>query len=124
MNEKPVWICSYRGAADYTWRGKKYVVRSFGCPGTTPTPTSEDGHYNGDYYRTGILPCVGTVMCDYSGGRHEFPPAELCANFPNHVPARWTEHFATVEYATPRAPLIIDTCGYATTEEIARQYAA
>jgi hypothetical protein len=98
MAEQPRFVCGYRGATDYVYKGRKYVVRCFACPGPGATPTSEDGYYNGDYYRTGILPSVGTVMCDDSEHRHDYPPADVLAYFPNHVGARWRPDFSAVDY--------------------------
>jgi hypothetical protein len=100
-NDKPRWTCSYRGNADYLWRGQKWRVRSHACPGGGATATSADGHYNGDYYFKGILPAVGTVMADDSERFHQFPPAELMAHFPLYVGARWLDDFSAIVYDGP-----------------------
>jgi len=96
METKPKFKVSYRGAADYTFQGREYVVRSF---------AHDDGHYNGNYYETGIEPFVGCV----SDRRefHTFPPQEVIEAFqeehPGIVGAKYAEDsFKDIEYTDHR----------------------
>jgi hypothetical protein len=92
---KPRFKVSYRGEAEFWFNGREYCVRIF---------ANDDGHYNGNYFQSGILPFVGTVR-----NRREFfdfPPSEVIEAFaeeyPGIVGARYTEDFKSVEYtATP-----------------------
>jgi hypothetical protein len=95
--DKPKNECGYRGASYWVYKGRKYITRTSAIPGDGPTATSQDGHYNGDYYYVGILPAVGTIMADDSAYFHDFPPAEVCAHFPDFTPARWTADWK-IEY--------------------------
>lgn len=98
------WVCSYRGEAEYHWQGRKFAVR---------TSAYDDGYYNGDYFETGIRPFVGTIRCDDCGRRFEFPPAEVCALFPDHEPARYLPEFVGVEYLSGKQPeTVIDKAGH------------
>jgi hypothetical protein len=120
--DKPQFVCSYRGAADYSYKGRQYVVRSFAVPGPGPTPTSADGHYNGDYYFTGILPSVGTIQVDHYP--HEFPPDEVCAFFPDCVPARWNADFTALEYRGERPETVTTKWGHVWGRKCAERHCA
>lgn len=92
---KPRFKVSYRGEADYLFEGKEYRVRFF---------AEDDGHYNGDYYQTGIEPFVGCLS--HKHDFHEFPSPAVLEAFqeenPGIVGARYTdERCAKVEYTEP-----------------------
>ena len=104
FQDKPQFISSYRGEADYLWRGRRWSVRDF---------AHDDGHYNGEnYFRDGILPTVGTVRGYSSDDFHDFPPAELMAHFPDHVGARWNADFSALEYDGDTPETVTTDWGY------------
>lgn len=91
---KPQFKVSYRGEAEYWLGGKEYCVRFF---------ANDDGHYNGNYFETGIRPFVGTVRNrrDF----FEFPAQEVleifAQEFPGIVGAKYAQDdFSTVEYTS------------------------
>ncbi len=96
--EVPRFVFSYRGAADYVVKGRKYSVRSF---------AHDDGYYNGNYFAEGVRPLVGCVRSDESAYWHQFPPAEVLALFPDHVGARFTQDYG-IEYVTGHAPEVVE----------------
>lgn len=104
---KSRFVCSYRGESDHEYKGKRYACRSFAAPGDGQTPTSADGHYNGDYFFTGILPTVGTIRNDDASLFHEFPPDDVCAMFPDYVPARWNADFSGLEYRGEKPETVV-----------------
>lgn len=88
---------SYAGEVEYDIRqdGRilgRVAVRYFG---------NSRMAYNGDYFKTGILPQVGTVRWESSRQWHEFPPSELVALFPGFVGCRLVFH--------PRTPQLTIT---------------
>ena len=89
--ETPKFKVSYRGESDYTYNGKEYCVRYF---------AHDDGHYNGDYYRTGIAPFVGCLRNrrDF----FEYPSAAaleaVSEEYPGIVGAKYSEDFTKVSY--------------------------
>jgi hypothetical protein len=83
------WTVGFRGETEYEFKGRTYRVR---------TSAYDGGFYNGDYYETGILPFVGCISVGSGGNYQQFPPDELCALFPEYVPARYLPDFAGVEY--------------------------
>jgi hypothetical protein len=83
-------LLSYAGEAEYDIRldGRKIgrvSVRYFGNPRIA---------YNGDYFKRGIVPQIGTVRWDCPRWS-EFPPAEVVAMFPGFVGCRLVFHERT-----------------------------
>jgi len=90
---KAEFSLSYAGESEYLIRQNykpigKVRVRTFGNKRMEP-------EYNGDYFQTGILPTVGTVMWKDCDKFHEFPPREIVALFPGYVGCRLILHPTT-----------------------------
>jgi hypothetical protein len=92
---KPQFKVSYRGESEYELNGRTYRVRYF---------AQDDGHYNGDYYKTGIEPFVGCLSNKHDE-HHKFPSSETIeafrAVYPGIVGARYVNNaFTEVEYTS------------------------
>jgi hypothetical protein len=120
--DKPRFMCGFRGETDWEFKGRKYATRSAACPGDGRTETSADGWYNGDYYFVGILPAVGTIRNDDSKHFHEFPPDEVCALFPDYVPARWLPDFSALEYKGEKPQTITVPWGHVIAVKVAEKH--
>jgi hypothetical protein len=79
------WKSSYQGATSYEMRGFHWEVRSH---------AEDDGHYNGDYYETGIEPVCGCVYL--RSDVCKFPPEWISVCFPCYTPSRWDSAAWTV----------------------------
>jgi len=98
------FIASYRGESDYTIGGKRYSVRHWG---------NDDGHYNGDYYATGIRPLIGCVRFHHYPDFHVFPSQEVMDLFPGFVAARLAHDTYAAEYINDAKPdLVLTSWGY------------
>lgn len=95
MDMTPRFKVSYDGESEYDVGPYTVRVRRFAHARNT----------RDDYFPT-VRKQVGTIMNRDYGNYHKFPPPEVCAFWPDAVPARWTEDFQ-VEYLGP-APRIVD----------------
>lgn len=96
-NERPRFKCGYAGATDYTYKGRKYVVRTHSMGSSFP-------------WNTGVLESMkqltGTVRNDDCDYHHEFPPDEVCAFFEGYVPTKFDEDYKPV-FKDGKAPEVM-----------------
>lgn len=92
------FIFGYRGESGFEINGERYLQRS---------TASDDGCYNTGVYDNDIKPFVGCVRFEDYPKFHKFPSPEVMAEFPDYVPARFTEDFKP-EYKDGVEPLIVD----------------
>lgn len=90
---KPYFKCCYDGAADYEYRGKRYVVRH-AEPSTQAEPDNR---------------LVGCVY-GYCGAIHDYPPQELLDHFQGYAAARYAPTGETYEIDTTCGKLTVDRC--------------
>ncbi len=92
-NDKPRFEVGFQGESEYSWRGRRYRVRS-----SAADWIPNYWNYTPEEYAAQYVALVGAIL---GPDMFTFPPAELVAHFPGYVGAKFNPVNWTVEYDGP-----------------------